>query len=169
MKEVKKCNSIFDLDSTNIIVENNKDFILGFCVVIAMPVMIIYCPVFLHDWKILFLILCCYCGILIALINKILYQSFFAINEHGFSYGKCQRFKKKLIVNKTDVKWFQIKELYFESLSWNDTEKVLVVVKRSGMRTSIRMSELPLSRKNLKSLVLKFSKRNEIFRKESRT
>ena len=99
-----------------------------------------------------------------SIVKGILYESFFIINEFGFSYGKRQRYKEKKVIKRVDYSWSQIKELYFEMTTALHTILFLVVVYKNGQKNTIGMSLLPLSKEKLKYLILRFSKRDNIFK-----
>ena len=101
---------------------------------------------------------------LVSTINLFLYESYFVINERGFGYGKQKRFSKKAIVKDIDYNWHQIKEIYFETTTTLHTSISMIVVKKNGVKNTIGLSLLPISKKELKFLIIKYSKRNDIFR-----
>lgn len=63
-----------------------------------------------------------------------------------------------------DYNWHQIKEMYFETTTTLHTSIYLIVVKKNGVKNTIGLSLLPISKKELKFLIIKYSKRNDIFR-----
>lgn len=99
---------------------------------------------------------------LISTIKLFLYESYFIINERGFSYGKRKRFHKKVVWD-VGYDWSQIRRMHFESMTVLHTYVFLVVVKNNGIKNTIGLSLLPLSKTELKSLVIKYSKRKDIW------
>ena len=75
-----------------------------------------------------------------------------------------QRYKEKKVIKRVDYSWSQIKELYFETTTALHTILFLVVVYKNGQKNTIGMSLLPLSKEKLKYLILRFSKRDNIFK-----
>ena len=165
MKKKNKinCNTIFA--SEDIILEKKTNVITSLLLLIVTAVMtsiiwhyisnnIIFLFVFSLYW-----LLC-----LVSTINLFLYESYFVINERGFGYGKQKRFSKKAIVKDIDYNWHQIKEIYFETTPTLHTSISMIVVKKNGVKNTIGLSLLPISKKELKFLIIKYSKRNDIFR-----
>lgn len=165
MKKKNKinCNTIFA--SEDIILEKKTNVITSLLLLIVTAVMtsiiwhyisnnIIFLFVFSLYW-----LLC-----LVSTINLFLYESYFVINERGFGYGKQKRFSKKAIVKDIDYNWHQIKEIYFETTTTLHTSISMIVVKKNGVKNTIGLSLLPISKKELKFLIIKYSKRNDIFR-----
>ena len=156
MKKKNKinCNTIFA--SEDIILEKKTNVITSLLLLIVSAVMtsiiwhyisnnIIFLCFFSLYW-----LLC-----LVSTIKIFLYESYFVINERGFCYGKQKRFSKKAIVKDMD---------YFETTTTLHTSIYLIVVKKNGVKNTIGLSLLPISKKELKFLIIKYSKRNDIFR-----
>lgn len=163
MKNKINCNTIFA--SEDIILEKKTNVITSLLLLIISAVMtsiiwhyISNNIIFLFFFS-LYWLLC-----LVSTIKTFLYESYFVINERGFCYGKQKRFSKKAIVKDIDYNWHQIKEIYFETTTTLHTSIYLIVVKKNGVKNTIGLSLLPISKKELKFLIIKYSKRNDIFR-----
>lgn len=153
------------LEKECIIAEKKTNAIINLLILIVLVIMVfIVCPFLLNNGVLMLLVSLLLCSTLISIVKGILYESFFVINEFGFSYGKRQRYKEKKVIKRVDYSWSQIKELYFETTTALHTILFLVVVYKNGQKNTIGMSLLPLSKEKLKYLVLRFSKRDNIFK-----
>ena len=154
-----------DMEKECIIAEKKTNAIINLLILIVLVIMVfIVCPFLLNNRVLMLLVPLLLCSILISIVKGILYESFFVINEFGFSYGKRQRYKEKKVIKRVDYSWSQIKELYFETTTALHTILFLVVVFKNGKKNTIGMSLLPFSKEKLKYLVLRFSKRDNIFK-----
>lgn len=154
-----------DMEKECIIAEKKTNAIINLLILIVLVIMVfIVCPFLLNNRVLMLLVSLLLCSTLISIVKGILYESFFVINEFGFSYGKRLRYKEKKVIKRVDYSWLQIKELYFETTTALHTILFLVVVFKNGQKNTIGMSLLPLSKEKLKYLVLRFSKRDNIFK-----
>lgn len=154
-----------DMEKECIIAEKKTNAIINLLILIVLVIMVfIVCPFLLNNGVLMLLVSLLLCSTLISIVKGILYESFFVINEFGFSYGKRQRYKEKKVIKRVDYSWSQIKELYFETTTALHTILFLVVVLKNGQKNTIGMSLLPLSKEKLKYLVIGFSKRDNIFK-----
>ena len=166
MKDIKKNSdkeeSVFVSGKASIIVHS---FFLIFVVLAPF----IYLPSLFKEWFLVLVYVFVIWLVSDALISSLLYENFFVINYNGFSYGKRQRYGTKKIIEQTEYKWTQIKELFFKD---EGKRSYLAVVhtprgKRNIGHRYIYMGVLPIGGFELMDLAAKYSKRNDIFR-ESR-
>lgn len=164
---IKIDNEMTVLKNECVIIENKIPIIIClFLLIVLVIVIFTICPVsLLSSWNFLLFILLFLCSTLVFVVRKMLYESFFIIDEFGFSYGKRQRYKEKKVIQKVDYDWMQIKELYFERTTALHTILFLVVVYKNGLKNTIGISLLPLTKKRLKNLIIRFSGRKDIFKK----
>ena len=154
-----------DIKKECVIAEKKTKAIVNLLILIVLVIIVfVVCPCLLNSWVLILFISSLLCSTLMSIIKGILYESFFVINEFGFSYGKRQRYKEKKVIKRVDYSWSQIKELYFEHTTALHTILFFVVVYKNGQKNTIGMSLLPLSKEKLKYLVLRFSKRDNIFK-----
>ena len=104
-----------------------------------------------------------------GLRDKYLHESFFIINKTGFSYGERKRHGEKRVIFQENYKWAEIKELYFKTI-YKGHDYLVVVHKTKMGHQEIPLSCLPFNTdlrplKELKSLIKKYSQRDDIFRK----
>lgn len=85
-----------DMEKECIIAEKKTNAIINLLILIVLVIMVfIVCPFLLNNRVLMLLVSLLLCSTLISIVKGILYESFFVINEFGFSYGKRLRYKEK--------------------------------------------------------------------------
>lgn len=164
MKKTSEISGETEFVSKKIIVEKKTGIIINLCLLLTLLIItkIIWSSISNNIFILAFISLYCL-SCFTSIIKALLYESYFVINRNGFSYGKRNRFHKKNIVENVDYNWTQIKGMYFETITALHTSVFLVVVRNDGVKDTIGLSLLPLSKMELKGLIIKYSKRNDIF------